>query len=32
MIGDFFGGVGPGDIFGFFANLMYGYIPYKAGA
>ena len=21
MIGDFFGGVGPGDIFGFFANL-----------
>jgi energy-coupling factor transport system substrate-specific component len=30
MIGDFFGGVGPGDIFGFFANLMYGYIPYKA--
>jgi len=30
MIGDFFGGVGPGDIFGFFANLLYGYIPYKA--
>jgi energy-coupling factor transport system substrate-specific component len=30
MIGDFFGGVGPGDVFGFFANLMYGYIPYKA--
>lgn len=29
MIGDFFGGVGPGDIFGFFANLCYGYIPYK---
>src|SRR5215472_11421323 len=29
MIGDFFGGVGPGDIFGFFANLAYGYIPYK---
>jgi len=29
MIGDFFGGVGPGDIFGFFANLVYGYIPYK---
>ena len=29
MIGDFFGGVGPGDFFGFFANLMYGYIPYK---
>lgn len=29
MIGDFFGGVGPGDIFGFFANLVYGYLPYK---
>ena len=29
MIGDFFGGVGPGDIFGFLANLMYGFIPYK---
>jgi energy-coupling factor transport system substrate-specific component len=29
MIGDFFGGVGPGDIFGFVANLLYGYIPYK---
>jgi energy-coupling factor transport system substrate-specific component len=29
MIGDFFGGVGPGDIFGFLANLVYGYIPYK---
>jgi len=29
MIGDFFGGVGPGDVFGFFANLVYGYIPYK---
>jgi len=30
VIGDFFGGVSPGDIFGFFANLVYGYIPYKA--
>jgi len=29
MIGDFFGGVGPGDAFGFVANLVYGYIPYK---
>lgn len=29
MIGDFFGGVGPGDIFGFFGNLAFGYIPYK---
>ncbi|HLH76694.1 MAG TPA: QueT transporter family protein [Candidatus Binataceae bacterium] len=30
LIGDFFGGVGPGDIFGFLGNLAYGYIPYKA--
>jgi energy-coupling factor transport system substrate-specific component len=29
MIGDFFGGIGPGDFFGFFANLAYGYVPYK---
>ncbi|MGH7813979.1 MAG: QueT transporter family protein [Candidatus Binataceae bacterium] len=29
MIGDFFGGVSPGDIFGFAANLAYGWIPYK---
>ncbi len=29
MIGDFFGGVSPGDLFGFFANLVYGFIPYK---
>src|SRR5258705_2047615 len=29
MIGDFFGGVSPGDIFWFFANLAYGWIPYK---
>src|ERR1700757_3637102 len=29
MIGYFFGGVGPGDIFGFFADLLYGYVPYK---
>jgi len=29
MIGDFFGGVSPGDVFGFFANLFYGYVPYK---
>ena len=29
MIGDFFGGVSPGDIAGFFANLAYGWIPYK---
>jgi energy-coupling factor transport system substrate-specific component len=29
MIGDFFGGVGPADIFGFFANIAYGFVPYK---
>src|SRR5690242_18863684 len=29
MIGDFFGGASPGDIFGFFANFAYGWIPYK---
>src|SRR6204780_3451944 len=29
MIGDFFGGVSPGDIFGFIGNVAYGYIPYK---
>lgn len=29
MIGDFFGGIGPGDFFGFFANLAFGWAPYK---
>src|SRR5207302_9112931 len=29
MIGDFFGGVSPGDVFGFFANLVYGLVPFK---
>jgi len=29
MIGDFFGGVSPGDTFGFIGNLAYGYLPYK---
>ena len=29
MIGDFFGGVSPGDSFGFIGNIVYGYIPYK---
>jgi energy-coupling factor transport system substrate-specific component len=29
MIGDFFGGASPGDIFGFFANLVYGLVPFK---
>jgi len=30
IIGDFFGGIGPGDLFGFAANFLYGLIPYKA--
>jgi len=30
VIGDFFGGIGPGDMFGFVGNLLYGLIPYKA--
>lgn len=29
VIGDFFGGIGPGDLFGFFGNFLYGLIPYK---
>jgi energy-coupling factor transport system substrate-specific component len=29
-IGDFFGGIGPGTIFGFLGNFLYGYVPYKA--
>jgi energy-coupling factor transport system substrate-specific component len=29
LIGDFFGGVSPNDLFGFFANIVYGYVPYK---
>ena len=28
-IGDFFGTLGPGTIFGFIGNFLYGYIPYK---
>src|SRR5262245_22224491 len=28
LIGDFFGGLGPGDFFGFWANLLYGLVPY----
>jgi len=28
LIGDFFGGLGPGDAFGFWANLLYGLVPY----
>ena len=30
VIGDFFGGIGPGDLFGFAGNLLYGFVPYKA--
>ena len=29
VIGDFFGGIGPGSFFGFFGNLLYGFLPYK---
>ena len=29
VIGDFFGGLGPGDLFGFMGNLLYGLVPYK---
>lgn len=29
LIGDFFGTLGPGSIFGFFGNFLFGYIPYK---
>lgn len=32
IIGDFFGGIGPGDLFGFAGNFLYGLIPYKAWA
>ena len=28
VIGDFFGGLGPGDIFGFLGNLLYALVPY----
>jgi energy-coupling factor transport system substrate-specific component len=30
LIGDFFGGIGPGDFFGFAANFLYGFVPYNA--
>jgi len=29
VIGDFFGGFGPGDLFGFLGNFLYGLLPYK---
>ena len=28
VIGELFGGLGPGDVFGFIANLAYGFVPY----
>jgi energy-coupling factor transport system substrate-specific component len=28
LIADFFGGLGPGDAFGFLGNLLYGLLPY----
>lgn len=30
LIGDFFGGLGPGDVFGFAGNFLYGFLPYAA--
>ncbi len=30
LIGDFFGSMGPGSLFGFLGNFFYGLIPYKA--
>lgn len=29
VIGDFFGGIGPGDLFGCVGNFLYGMAPYK---
>lgn len=29
LIGDFFGTLGPGSLFGFIGNFLYGFIPYK---
>ncbi len=29
VIGDFFGGIGPGDFFGCIGNFLYGWAPYK---
>jgi energy-coupling factor transport system substrate-specific component len=28
LIGDFFGGLGPGDLFGFAGNLLFGLVPF----
>ncbi len=30
LIGDLFGGIGPGDVFGFVGNFLYGLVPYRA--
>lgn len=30
LIGDLFGGLGPGDLFGFAGNFLYGLLPYRA--
>lgn len=30
LIGDFFSGIGPGDLFGFVGNFLYGFLPYHA--
>jgi energy-coupling factor transport system substrate-specific component len=30
LIGDLFGGIGPGDVFGFLGNFLYGLVPYRA--
>ena len=29
IIGEFFGGIGPGDFFGVIGNFLYGMVPYK---
>jgi energy-coupling factor transport system substrate-specific component len=29
LIGDFFSGIGPGDLFGFAGNFLYGFLPYS---
>ncbi len=29
LIGDFFAGIGPGDLFGFIGNFLYGLVPYR---
>ncbi|MGH7821535.1 MAG: QueT transporter family protein [Candidatus Binatia bacterium] len=30
LIGDLFAGIGPGDVFGFAGNFLYGLVPYRA--